>query len=451
MRSININHVIDHSRFNFFHFLLVFWCGFVIMFDGYDLVIYGAAIPVFINEWSLSPAQAGALGSYALIGMMLGALIFGTAADKFGRKNVILLCIAIFSLFTGLIAFCNNPTQFGIYRFLSGLGLGGVMPNAVALTTEYSPKSLRSTLVGIMFSGYSLGGMLSAGLAIILLPRFGWESLFLVGAIPLLCLPIMYKVLPDSPSFLVMKKDKEQIINVLSKIDPSYRYLDGDTFEVTDQKQEGIPITKLFTNQRALSTIMIWITFFMCLLMIYGLNTWLPKLMMEAGYPIDSSIMFLMVLNFGAILGAIFGGWIADRWGAKKVLVLFFILGSVSLILLGFKGNIVFLYILVGIAGACTIGTQIIANAYVSQYYPADMRSSGIGWALGIGRLGAIVGPLMGGILLNIHLNTFYNFVAFAIPGLIAAICVWIIREHHSSHVPNVQQKPELSSLESEI
>lgn len=160
--------------------------------------------------------------------------------------------------------------------------------------------------------------------------------------------------------------------------------------------------------------------------------------------------MFLMVLNFGAILGAVFGGWLADHWGAKKVLVLFFILGSVSLILLGLKGNIVFLYILVGIAGVCTIGTQIIANAYVSQYYPAEMRSSGIGWALGVGRLGAIVGPLMGGILLNIHLSTFYNFIAFAIHGFIATICVWIIQENHFIPRSRYVSKKDLSSLEGE-
>ena len=173
-----------------FHGVVLFWCAFAIIFDGYDLVIYGSVLPSLMEEWSLTPNQAGTLGSVALIGMMLGALIFGPLADKMGRKNVILFCIALFSLFTGLIGISSGPVEFGIYRFIAGLGLGGVMPNAIALMTEYSPKKLKSTLVSIMFSGYSVGGMLAAGLAISLIGQFGWRSLFYVGALPLLFLPL---------------------------------------------------------------------------------------------------------------------------------------------------------------------------------------------------------------------------------------------------------------------
>ena len=448
---INIEKVVNEAKFNSFHFLLVFWCGFIIMFDGYDLVIYGSAIPILIKEWSLTPTQAGALGSYALIGMMFGALIFGPIADKIGRKNVILFCLALFSFFTFLIGFSNGPGQFGIYRFIAGLGLGGVMPNAVALTTEYSPKPLKSTLVSIMFSGYSLGGMLSAGLAILLLPKFGWQSLFFVGGLPLLFLPILYKTLPESSNFLLAKSNAENIKKVLKRINPSLQFQDGDSFVISNkEKQQGISVMKLFHEKRALSTILLWISFFMCLLMIYGLNTWLPQLMLESGYPINSSLMFLLVLNLGAIFGAIFGGWLADRWSAKKVLILFFVLGSVSLTLLGFKGHILFLYFLIGIAGAATIGTQIISNAYASNYYPLTIRSSGVGWALGIGRLGAIVGPIMGGVLLSMQLSTFQNFLAFAIPGIIAAISVSFINEHQpqSASLESSESSTKLSTIE---
>ena len=201
MNSINVASMIDGSKFNKFHGVVLFWCAFVIIFDGYDLVIYGSVLPILMNEWSLTPTQAGSLGSAALIGMMLGALIFGPLADKMGRKNVILFCIALFSLFTGLIGISRGPVEFGIYRFIAGLGLGGVMPNAIALMTEYSPKKLKSTLVSIMFSGYSVGGMLAAGLAIALIAPFGWRSLFYVGALPLLFIPLMYKTLPDHHGF----------------------------------------------------------------------------------------------------------------------------------------------------------------------------------------------------------------------------------------------------------
>src|SRR4051794_40371257 len=166
MNSINVRSFVDESKFNRFHGLVVFWCAFILVFDGFDLVVYGTIVPTLMEEWSLTGIQAGALGSYALLGMMFGGFIFGPLADKFGRKNVIILCVTIFSLFTGLIALSTNITQFGILRFVAGLGLGGMMPNAIALMTEFSPKSVKNTLVSIMLSGYSLGGILSAALGI---------------------------------------------------------------------------------------------------------------------------------------------------------------------------------------------------------------------------------------------------------------------------------------------
>jgi AAHS family benzoate transporter-like MFS transporter len=432
MNSINVGTMIDQSKFNHFHGLVLFWCAFIIVFDGYDLVIYGSVLPSLMKEWSLTPNQAGALGSAALIGMMLGALIFGPLADKIGRKSVILFCIALFSLFTGLIGISNNSLEFGIYRFIAGLGLGGVMPNAIALMTEYSPKSLKSTLVSIMFSGYSIGGMLAAGLAIIMLGQFGWRSLFFVGAFPLLLLPLMYKTLPESPRFLLNKNESNKIGKILTRVNPTFTYRENQTIEQMKKEEAGAPVIKLFKSGRALSTIMFWICFFMCLLMIYGLNTWLPKLMDSAGLSV-SGLMFLFVLNFGAIFGAVFGGRLADKWSPKAVLLIFFTLAGVSLTLLGLVNNIVLVYVLVAFAGASTIGTQIITNAYISQYYPTEMRSSGLGWALGIGRLGAISGPLIGGVLLTMNLPFYQNFLVFAIPGILGALALCFVQESYSS------------------
>ena len=252
MSSVNVAKMIDESKFNRFHGVVLFWCAFTIIFDGYDLVIYGSVLPSLMEEWSLTPNQAGTLGSVALIGMMLGALIFGPLADKIGRKNVILFCIALFSLFTGLIGISSGSLEFGIYRFIAGLGLGGVMPNAIALMTEYSPKSLKSTLVSIMFSGYSVGGMLAAGLAILLLGQFGWRSLFFVGALPLLFLPLMYKTLPESPRFLLMKNESNKIGQLLTKINPTFTYRENQTFELMKTEETGAPVIKLFKNGRAL-------------------------------------------------------------------------------------------------------------------------------------------------------------------------------------------------------
>ncbi|WP_421549495.1 aromatic acid/H+ symport family MFS transporter [Pseudomonas sp. QD4] len=436
MRKIDSNQLIDEARFNAFHWRVLFWCALIIIFDGYDLVIYGVVLPVLMQEWGLSPLQAGALGSYALFGMMFGALFFGSLSDRIGRKKVIAICVILFSGFTVLNGFASTPTQFGICRFIAGLGIGGVMPNVVALMSEYAPKKMRSTLVAIMFSGYSVGGMLSAGLGIVLLPNFGWQSVFYVAVIPLLLLPLILKFLPESVGFMLRQGREDEARQVLQRIEPSFVPQAGDVFSKAALKADGAPVVQLFRDGRALSTLMLWVAFFCCLLMVYALNSWLPKLMASAGYGLGSSLMFLLVLNFGAIFGAVGGGWIGDRLNLQKVLVAFFVVAALSISLLGFKSPTGLLYGLIAIAGATTIGTQILAYACVAQFYPMAIRSTGLGWASGVGRSGAIVGPILGGALVAIELPLHYNFMAFAIPGAVAALAMCFVYPRQARPAP---------------
>ena len=184
-QAINVNDVIDHAKFKPFHFNVVAWCLLIILFDGYDLAINGVVLPLLMDEWGLSAVQAGMLASTALAGMMFGAMIFGSLADKIGRKKVIMICIVLFSGLTFAGGFASNPTEFAILRFLAGLGIGGVMPNLVALTSEYAPKTMRSTLVTTMFSGYAVGGVMAALLGSWFTPSFGWEIMFFIAGIPL--------------------------------------------------------------------------------------------------------------------------------------------------------------------------------------------------------------------------------------------------------------------------
>lgn len=425
MKQIDVHQLIDEARFNRFHWMLLFWCALVIIFDGYDLVIYGVVLPKLMTEWALTPLQAGALGSYALFGMMFGAMFFGPLSDKIGRKKVIAVCVTLFSAFTFLNGFVTDMTEFGICRFIAGLGIGGVMPNVVALMTEYSPKKIRSLLVTIMFSGYSVGGMLSAGLGIWLIPAYGWSAVFFVAIIPLLLLPLILYFLPESPAFLLHSKNYVQMEKVLHQLKPGFHPAqDAEYHYATGKTADQAPLIALFRNNRLLTTLMFWIAFFMCLLMVYALGSWLPKLMNKAGYPLGSSLMFLMVLNIGAIFGAIGGGWLADQFHPRRILTIFFIIAAGSISLLGIKSNTLMLNMLVALAGATTIGTQILLYAYVAQYYPLSIRSTGIGWASGIGRSGAILGPILGGTLLSMNLPLEFNFYAFAIPGAIACIAI---------------------------
>ncbi|WP_019339604.1 MFS transporter [Stutzerimonas stutzeri] len=426
MRKIDVHEVIDNARFSGFHWLVVSLCALLLIFDGYDLFIYGVVLPMIMKEWGLTPLEAGALGSYALFGMMFGALVFGTLADRIGRRMGIAICFVLFSGATVLNGFASTPTEFGIFRFLAGLGCGGLMPNVVALMNEYAPKKLRSTLVAVMFSGYSLGGMLSAGLGIYMLPRFGWEAMFFAAAVPLLLLPVIIWRLPESVGFLVRQGRTDQARALLNKVDPSRQLTAADELVMADVKGKSASVLALFRDGRGVRTVSIWVAFFCCLLMVYALGSWLPKLMANAGYSLGSSLSFLLALNFGGMAGAIFGGWLGDRFNLSKVVVAFFAVSVVSISLLGFKTPMPVLYTLIFIAGATVIGTQILLYAAAAQFYGLSIRSTGLGWASGIGRNGAIVGPLLGGALLGINLPLQLNFMAFAVPGVIAALAMTV-------------------------
>ena len=290
---VNINTVVDEAKFTPFHWSVLIWCLLIIIFDGYDLVIYGVALPLLMQEWGLSAVQAGLLASTALFGMMFGAMSFGTLSDKLGRKKTIMICVAIFSGFTFLGAFASNPIEFGILRFLAGLGIGGVMPNVVALMTEYAPKRIRSTLVAVMFSGYAIGGMTSALLGAWLVTDYGWKIMFYIAIIPFLALPILWKFLPESLMFLTKKGETEKVREIVQKIAPEQAIQPETTFKLNEPVAgDDAPLKALFQQGRTFSTMMFWVAFFMCLLMVYALGSWLPKLMIQAGYSLGASMIF---------------------------------------------------------------------------------------------------------------------------------------------------------------
>ncbi|APU48812.1 aromatic acid/H+ symport family MFS transporter [Acinetobacter junii] len=436
MEKVNINETIDNAKFSLFHWKVLVWCLLIIIFDGYDLVIYGVALPLLMQQWSLTAVQAGLLASAALFGMMFGAMIFGTLSDRLGRKKTIMICVTLFSGFTFLGAFATNPVEFAILRFIAGLGIGGVMPNVVALMTEYAPKKIRSTLVAIMFSGYAIGGMTSALLGAWLVKDMGWQIMFLIAGIPLLMLPIIWKFLPESLAFLIKSGKEEQAKQIINKLLPTRDIHQNTQLVFNENIHHEAPVKALFQDGRAFSTFMFWIAFFMCLLMVYALGSWLPKLMLQAGYSLGASMLFLFALNIGGMVGAIGGGALADRFHLKPVITSMFVIGAAALILLGFNSPQIVLYSLIALAGAATIGSQILLYTFVAQFYPTTVRSTGMGWASGIGRIGAIIGPVLTGALLTFELPHQMNFLAIAIPGVIAAFAIFLVNLKVSVNVP---------------
>jgi AAHS family benzoate transporter-like MFS transporter len=425
MRQIDVHEIADKARFNGFHAKVLVWCFIVIVIDGYDLAVAGAALPSIMKEMGVDASTAGFMASSALFGMMFGAIFLGALADKIGRRWTISLCVFLFSVFTAAAGLTNDPVTFSAARFIAGLGIGGVMPNITAQMTEYSPRSIRSFLTTVMFSGYAVGGILAAVLGKQFIVEFGWEIVFLAAAAPVLMIPFILKSMPESLSFLVSRQDDAQLRQVVSRIDPRMKLNSGDRFRPARHgRVASVPVAQLFQDGRGVSTVMFWIAFFTGLFMIYALSTWLTKLMAMSGYSLGSALSFVIALNVGAVVGSIGGGWLADRFHIKWVLVCMYTLGAVFLYMMTFKTSTGMLYLIVGAVGACSTGAQIVAYAYSGQFYPVAIRSTGIGMASGIGRLGAIVAPVLIGLIVSLNLPLEQNFLVIGAAGIVGALAL---------------------------
>lgn len=409
-------------------FVAVAVCCATIIVDGYDLIVYGTVVPTLVDgsaEWTLTAAEAGRIGSYALVGMLIGALVIGTVTDIVGRRRIMLACIAWFSAAMLLAAVAPTPEIFGLARFIAGIGLGGVVPTAIALTIEYAHPKHRSTTNAVMFCGYSIGGIVAALAAIWVIPDLGWRAMFVGGALlGFVLLPVAWKLLPESASYLMARGRADEARAIADRYDLTVEEPD----DVAGEKPGILSGLKaLFAPRFVAGTLLFWLGTGVGLLLVYGLNTWLAQIMRTAGYELGSALAFLLVLNLGAIVGTPMLGAVADRLGSKQTTSSMFLVAALCIFLLSFDLSSALLYALVAVAGACTIGTTILVNAYTANFYPAHMRATGLGWALGIGRLGAIMGPIYGAFVLESGWGLDANFYAFALPALIGAAAMLLI------------------------
>ena len=408
--------------------LVVFICWLAILADGYDLGIYGAVLPKLLEDksWALSPAHAGTIASYALFGMFIGAILVGTITDLIGRKCTLICCLALFSITMGLAAIAPSPELFGLWRFIGGIGLGGVIPTASALTVEYSPKKRQSFIYALMFTGYPLGIVLGAILSMFMLEDFGWRIMFGIGMIPLLLIPFIIRYLPESIQFLLSRNRQEEVDKILNRFQIEF-HAKEKTHQPPSNIRKKNGFLTLFSKEYIKATLLFWITYIMGMFLIYGLNTWLPQMMRQAGYPLGSSLSFLLMLNITAAIGALFAGAIADRIGAKIVISISYLMAAICIGLLTIKPSVTIIYLLIGLAGIGSVGITQILNAYVTQYFPSHIRATSLGWGLGLGRVGAITGPILVGIIMTMQYDLVWNFYLFSFAGLLAAISVFFI------------------------
>lgn len=433
MQYIDVHKVADEAKFNKFHAKVLAWCFIIIIIDGYDIAVAGAALPSIMSGMGVDASTAGFMASSALFGMMFGAIFLGSISEKIGRKLTIAICVFLFSVFTAAAGLANDPVTFSILRFIAGLGIGGVMPNIVAQMTEYSPKKIRSLMTTFMFSGYAIGGVLAAVIGKQFIMQFGWQVVFFAAGVPVLLLPFILKSMPESLSYLLKKQNQKDLQKVVRDIEPSIRMDQTVEFTQIIKANDSKPaIAQLFQEGRALSTFMFWGAYFTGLFMVYALSTWLTKLMAMSGYSLGSALSFVIALNIGAVIGAVGGGWLADKFHIKWVLVTMYAMGSVFLYMMTLPMATEMLYVVIAVVGACTTGAQIVAYAYCGQFYPSSIRSTGIGMAAGIGRMGAILAPLLIGFIVALNLPIQQNFMVISLAGLIGAVALSLINHRRS-------------------
>jgi AAHS family 4-hydroxybenzoate transporter-like MFS transporter len=424
---VDVAGYIDQQPVGGFQIKLLLTCAAVLFLDGFDTQAIGYVAPALAREWGLSKAALGPVFSAGLFGLMIGALVFGPLADRIGRKKIIIFSTLAFGIGTLATSFIADVNTLLAIRFLTGLGLGGAMPNAVAMTSEFSPHRRRATMVMIMFCGFSVGAALGGLLAAWLIPQFGWRSVFVIGGIaPLALVPILAWRLPESVRFLALAgRAPERVAELLGYINPKAVFAPATQFVVHEPRLTGMPVLHLFREGRTLPTLLLWVVFFMSLLDLYFLSNWLPTVLNDLGASVSMAAAIGSMLQVGGVVGTFALGSVIDRF-SFRALALVYVAAVFAVGAIGQLGHsVIFVTTAIFAAGFCIVGGQIAANALAATFYPTSVRATGVGWALGIGRVGSIVGPLVGGALLTAKWSTGSVFIAAATAALCAALAAF--------------------------
>lgn len=391
----------------------VWLCWLAMVLDGFDLVVLGTVIPTLIKTGELGFDAVGAtfVATISLVGVGAGALFIAPLSDRLGRRKLMVACVLWFSIFTLAVAWAPNVAVFGAFRFLAGVGLGACLPVALAYMNDYAPAGSAGKSTTRTMTGYHVGAVATAFLALLIIPD--WRTMFVVGGLAgIALLPFLWFKLPET--------------------------LPGTG---TTKKEEQTGFRDLAKKPYPLVAVAIAAASFMGLLLVYGLNTWLPQLMASAGYPVSAGLSLLLVLNLGAVAGLIIAGILADRHGTKPIVLLWFGLSAVCLALLSIKvDNAILLNALVFVTGVFVFSSQVLVYAWVSQLFPARLRATALGFAAGVGRVGAIAGPAVTGGLVAAGIAYPWGFYVFAAAGALAVVALVAVPHGIASTTP-VQER----------
>jgi AAHS family 4-hydroxybenzoate transporter-like MFS transporter len=412
--------------------MLCFCCT---LLDGFDLTVIGVAVPKIAEYLRVKPPALGLAMSAGQFGPLIGAALLGMLADRIGRKRMLVACALAFGLFTVLCAFITSVGQLALFRFIAGLGMGGAVPTAIAFGTEYAPTRSRATVATAMYAGVPVGATVSGLGAVYLLPHYGWQSLFIMGGvIPIVIAILMALLLPESLTFLV-RRDKAQakVRSIVAKIAPAFAKDKDVEFCSTDKRRPGVPVKHLFLEGRATTTILLWISFFVGYYLIYLMLSWAPTLLRKGGASVQQYSMAFALINFGSAIATVTVGRLMDK--AKnpyRILQGGFILGFLSLVAFGLFATSPFIVIaaICVICGLFINGTVSGLVALVTLSYPTDITGSAVGWAYAIGRSGATLAPLIGGIFIGLNWTVFEIWGSNAVGALIIVGIIAILAAH---------------------
>ncbi|MGW0582320.1 MFS transporter [Streptomyces sp. NPDC002920] len=404
--------------------LVVGLCWLAVLFDGLDMFIYGSVLPHLLETrtFGLTADTAGDLGSYATFGMLVGALTAGTVADRVGRKNLMVGCVVLFSLASGVCATADGVTVFGLGRTLAGVGLGGLLPTAISMVSDYAPRGRGAIVIGLLMTAHHAGGILSAYVAKWLVDPVSWRAAFWVCVVPLLFAPVLAKFLPESLSFLVAKGRTDEAAALAARYDVEPPGAKSGRRTAADRWDA---LAGLFRGGEWIQTLLYWLASFGGLLLVYGVATWLPTLMRAEGYALANALTFVVVFNLGGIVGMLVAGRAADRFGAPRISAVWFALTAAGVALLGVHMSTSVTMVVVFLTGVFLNSAQTMIYATVAISSDPGNRATAVGWTSGMGRFGAVFGPWLGGQLLAAG-NGEWGFTAFALAGVSSMVFIGI-------------------------
>lgn len=431
-KEIDVIKIIDESPVGGYQIAILVLCMLVAALDGFDTQAIGYTAPALAAELKLEMAQFGQIGSAGLFGAAIGALSFGPLADMLGRKWFMIIAIVVFAAFSFMTAHSISLQQLLAYRFLAGLGLGGATPAFLAMGAELAPRRLREVFVTVLFAAYPAGGLIGSLTSAWIIPAFGWKAVFYIGALaPLVIAAALIAWMPESVRFLLARNIRhDEVRRILQRIAPGAVPADTKLLTSPRQPSPGVPVGQLFKFGRAMPTVLLWVPFFMAFMILVTVTFWTPAVLRSVGFSLSSATLIVGLNNLGSVFASALSGWLVKRLGAFAVLIPGFVMGGLALAWFGqATSSVAMLSIASTLAGFFVGGTGTGLIAVAADMYPTTIRSTGIGWAMGMGRVGQFFGPVLTGLLVAAGFGVGGIFYAAAVPCFVGAVFLLLLRQ----------------------